>query len=285
MRYLTLKRILAVSLLICSLFSLVSCDNPTDKNPVSSTMPSENSVVDDTNATSEKENSSHITSEKENSSHVMSEKENSSQNSSSKNEETPKYKETIVYDSQTVEESVIVDDPRPLNTYTNEWGVYEMLKCYTNSSSKVTEEQFLSSVGYLQAGKIVDTMFDTFVFLPSPSEEIGVPMDQKYILNYINNVLYKPDYNINALEKATKTVKNALNKKDYKVNVFLPLFRPLEVVTDFGEYNGNNIDCSTEEGRLEALKWFIDTHISVFKSKNFEKLPLIVYSTLFASLI
>ncbi len=186
-----------------------------------------------------------------------------------------KKKQTVVYEPETVEDVVIVDNKRSIKTYKNKWNIYEMLKSYTNSSSKVTEEQFLPSVGYMQAGKIVDTMFDTFAFLPSPSEEIDIPMDQKYILNYINNSLYREDCNVNALEKAVGTVKTALGKKDYKVNVFLPLFRPMEVVTDFGEYNGKKIDCSTEEGRLEALKWFIDTHISIFNSKKFKNLKLV----------
>ena len=183
--------------------------------------------------------------------------------------------ESIIYDTTTVEETVVVDNVRSIKTYKNNWGVYEMLKSYTNRASKVGVEDFLPCVGYMHMGKITDTMFDTFVFLPSPVEEIGIEMDQSYISDYINNSLYRDDFNINALEKATETVKSALGKPEYKVNVFLPLFRPLETVTNFGTYNGNTVNCSSEAGRLEALKWFIDEHIRVFNLKNFKNLNLV----------
>lgn len=253
MRYITKIRVLAIMLVISCIASFAACDNDGDKAIASNSS----------------DNSSKTTSDS-----ASADDKNESQDYDS-NAAASEKKETVVYDSSTEEEIVIVDNPRSIKTYSNRWGVYEMLKSYTNGSTKVTEEEFLPSVAYMQAGKIIDTMFDTFVFLPSPAEEIGIAMDQAYILNYINNVLYREDYNINALEKAVGKAKSALGNKNYKVNVFLPLFRPLEAVTDFGEYNGKRIDCSTEDGRTEALKWFIDTHISTFNSKKFQNLNLV----------
>lgn len=205
----------------------------------------------------------------------VSSSEISGDNSSATSDTDASSEENFVYDATTVEETVVVDNVRLIKTYENKWGVYEMLKSYTNRASKVSVDDFLPCVGYMHMGKITDTMFDTFVFLPSPTEEIGIEMDQNYISDYINNSLYRDDFNINALEKATEQVKNALGKPNYKVNVFLPLFRPLETVTNFGTYNGKAVNCSTESGRLEALKWFIDEHIRVFKSKNFKNLNLV----------
>lgn len=248
MRYITKIRILAVFLAVCCIMSITACKNGDSDSNKSGTSSGNSSRQQ-----------------------VSSDAQSGGEDSAPSSENT----ETVVYDSSEEIEYVIVDNPYSIKTYKNKWNVYEMLKTYTNSNTKTTEEDFLSSVGYMQAGKIVDTMFDTFVFLPSPSEEVGIEMDQTYILNYINNSLYRSDFNINALEKAAGTVKNALGNSQYKVNVILPLFRPLESVTNFGEYSGKTVNCSTEDGRLEALKWFIDTHIAVFNSKNYKNLNLV----------
>lgn len=245
MRNMTKRRILTILLAISCAASLLGCkDNKVSSNTLNNT---------------------------------SSRRSASSETLSSAEDSTPSSEksETVVYDTTEETEYVIVDNPYSIKTYTNEWNIYEMLKTYTNSNTKTTEEEFLASVGYMQEDKIIDTLFDTFVFLPSPSEEIGIEMDQEYILNYINNSLYRTDYNMNALEKATDKVKGAIGDSNYKVNVFLPLFRPLETVTDFGEYNGIKIDCSTEEGRLRALEWFIDTHIAIFNSKGFKNIKLV----------
>ena len=268
-----ISRFFVIFLVLTLVLGLVACDKNEEENKKTSSLStSSNQDVASYDNNPTDTSSDDNTSDDAVQDNVSDESVNSNEAASSiitKTEKIP------VVESSTSKKVVIKDKTSSIKTYTNKWGVYEMLKSYTNKGSKVTADEFLPSVGYMHLGKIKDTMFDSFVFLPSPTEEIGIEMDQKFIKSYIYDTLYRENYNINALEEATGKVKKTLGKKDYTVNVFLPLFRPLETVTEFGEYNGKKINCSTEEGRLEALKWFIDEHIKAFNSKKFKNLKLV----------
>ena len=118
--------LLTVSIIMC--FTACNEEKVTSKGQSGSTdkITSEDSAIVDTN-------------EPQESIDTQTEQEESNLSSSSSEK-----KETVVYDSSEIEEVVIVDNKRSIKTYKNKWGVYEMLKSYTGSTSKVTAEEFIT---------------------------------------------------------------------------------------------------------------------------------------------
>ena len=199
--------------------------------------------------------------------------ENSSSDDVSDNSSSaPAFREEVV----TSEETITKQTKVPLNTYKNNFGVYEVLKTYINPNNSYTVEQMLPSVGYMVKNKITDTMFDSFIVLPSPVNVHDHAITKSFVQQYID-VIYKDGKNLDALNEAAAKVGATLGKSNYKVNVFLPLFRPLITSPDFGEVNGKSIDCSTDNGRIEALKWMADEHKKVFDSHRYSNLKFVGY--------
>jgi len=156
-----------------------------------------------------------------------------------------------------------------------------VLKTYI-TNNPITEEQFLDSVAYMVDGKITDTLFDAFVFTPTPNYMysydncVGVkrPYTKQDWLSFIHNETFLSGKNMDALEKAVASLKSALGLKEYKVKVFLSLLYPNQVVTDFGEVNGKNLNFSNEDDRFEAIKWLIKEQLSVFESRNYQNIEV-----------
>ena len=165
---------------------------------------------------------------------------------------------------------------QPASTeYTNPYGVYDVIKTYMGGSD-LTERQLRPSVGYVVDDEIQDTMFDSFIFLPSPGHVMGgMFSDQDAWQNWIDNKTFLKDKNVNALEAVTADVKKATGKNDYKAGVFLTLINPdPENIGNFGDLNGKPMDFNNEDDRFEALKWMVDTYIATFNSKNYQHVKL-----------
>ena len=159
--------------------------------------------------------------------------------------------------------------------YTNPYGVYDVIKTYIGSNA-ITERQLLPSVAYTVDDTIVDTMFDSFIFLPSPVHIYsGIFTNQEAWQDWIDEYTFLDGKNMDALEAVTGETKKALGRSDYKTNAFVTLINPdPENIGNFGELNGRELDFNNEEDRYEALKWMVDEYIAKFNSKNYQNVRL-----------
>lgn len=160
--------------------------------------------------------------------------------------------------------------------YTNPYGIYDVLKTYMGGSD-LSERQLGPSVGYLVDGKYKDTMFDSFIFLPSPAHvHDGIMFaDQSGWQNWIDNKTFLKGKNVNALEAVTADVKKAIGKSDYKAGVFLTLINPVpQSCRKFDKLNGKPVDFTKEDDRFDALKWMVDTYIATFNAQNYKNVKL-----------
>ena len=145
---------------------------------------------------------------------------------------------------------------------------------------KGDENTLLPFVAYLdEAGNVIDTLFDGFLYLPTGS----MPSGNKIHLGTLKvdwEFLFDNTFNgVNGLDKLNEVVgqvKEALEKPDYKVQVYLTLLIPRESVTDFGDVDGDGVgeNLSSAAGRATVLNWYLDKCISEFASRNYEHLEL-----------
>jgi hypothetical protein len=144
-------------------------------------------------------------------------------------------------------------------------------------SNKITKEQYMPHVAYLENDKVKDTLFDSYLYLPyvkflydGQTKKALTKADwQSYI-----DCHFEKDVNMDALEAAVAETKTALGKSDYKVGVFLSILYPVTSQTSFGEVNGKNLDFSKLEDRKAAIKWLIDEQIKGFKAKGYQNIEL-----------
>ncbi|MEG1742806.1 MAG: DUF4855 domain-containing protein, partial [Clostridia bacterium] len=146
---------------------------------------------------------------------------------------------------------------------------------------KNTSEELLPYAAYLdKSGKILDTMFDSFLFLPlNPGEDFSHSLkNQAGWESYLNNTIGKSEsINLTALNNTVGDLKGSLKlDKSYKVNVFLTV--PfLQYSSDvFGNLDGENaIAPNSLENRKSIIKWYIDLFISQYKAQDFQNLNLV----------
>ncbi len=142
------------------------------------------------------------------------------------------------------------------------------------SEVKVTKEQYLAYVAYLEEGEIKDTFFDGFMYLPyvkylyEKSEKKQLTKEEWQAWT---DYQFIEGYNFDALDAATDEVKAALDlDEDYSVGTYLSLFYPVYGATNFGELNGKQMDFSNIEDRKAVLKWFIDEQLAAFNAKGYD---------------
>lgn len=156
-----------------------------------------------------------------------------------------------------------------------------ILKTYI-SGAPVGKDALLPSVAYIKDRKISDTMFDSFIFLPSPNylydwgpnDDGKLPLKKSNWSDYIENYQFLNGKNSDALESAVEECKRSLKMPEYKVNIYVSLFYPVRSVEMFGEVGGKNLNFSNEPDRLDAVKWMIDRYIGFFQKKNYSNLKL-----------
>jgi len=161
----------------------------------------------------------------------------------------------------------------------------DVLKTYITDNS-ITKTQFLACVAYMENGKIKDTFFESFVFTPTPAYMYDYIspyggkrlMKKENWLSYIYDEMLKSGKNMDALNEAAETLKEALGLKDYKVKVYLSLLYPVQGVTEFGTVNGKNLNFSKEADRLEGVKWFAQESLKAFNSKKYQNLEVAGFS-------
>lgn len=147
-------------------------------------------------------------------------------------------------------------------------------------SGLASVDEYMPYVGYYDNdGKLCDTFFDGFLYLPygkfSTTEGIRTLEGWKY---YLDDV-YKKDRNMDALDQAIGKVKNELGKNDYRGTVFTSILYPgiypgLGDPIPFGDLDGDGVsdDFDSFENQKAAIRWMMDECYSRFNAYNFENL-------------
>ncbi len=160
-------------------------------------------------------------------------------------------------------------------------GVNNMLLSYNHdpasaSGGKTTAEEYMPFVGYYdRGGKLADTFFDSFLFLPYGAyvnEENG---DFTAWNAYVDNV-FAEDANVNALSEAAERVSEGLGR-DVRVSVFFSILYTWPDKTSFGDVDGDGVieDFSKVEDRKKAIKWMIDEQLARFEAGGYDNLDLL----------
>ena len=160
-------------------------------------------------------------------------------------------------------------------------GVNNMLLSYNHdpasaSGGKTTAEEYMPFVGYYdRGGKLADTFFDSFLFLPYGAyvnEENG---DFTAWNAYVDNV-FAEDANVNALSEAAGRVSEGLGR-DVRVSVFFSILYTWPDKTSFGDVDDDGVieDFSKAEDRKKAIKWIIDEQLSRFEAGGYDNLDLL----------
>ena len=173
------------------------------------------------------------------------------------------------------------DDPSFPNVYasTDALGSKDVLLAYIchPSIKPITKEVFLPHVAYIEDGKIKDTLFDGYLFLPYVAflydKYTKRPLTKESWQLYIDTQ-FAEGYNMDALDAAAEEVGNALGIKDYKLSVYFSILYPVTAVKEFGIVDGKMLDFSKIEDRKAGLKWLIDEQYKRFNEKNYKHLDL-----------
>ena len=144
-------------------------------------------------------------------------------------------------------------------------GVNNMLlayNCYPDGSTHserglITKEEFLPHVGYYdKSGRLCDTFFDAFLFLPYAafnSSEYATSLEGWQF--YLDDLYYE-DRNMDALNQAVNEVADELDLDDYKCTVFTTIIYPPT------QLEGGL------EARKDAIRWLMDQEYYMIKIKR-----------------
>lgn len=142
-------------------------------------------------------------------------------------------------------------------------------------------EFFLPYVAYLDKnGNVVDTMFDSYLFLPStgslPSGGTPHSTNNAEDWKYLYNELFTTGKNFDALDQTAAYVKNQLGKTDYKLKVFATIPLMDSTREDFGDLDGDGIneDITTLEGRVDTARKYVGMIIDTFESNEYDNIEL-----------
>jgi hypothetical protein len=157
------------------------------------------------------------------------------------------------------------------------FGIHDLLLAYNcrpaADEGKLTVEQLLPYVAYFdRSGKMVDTFFDAFLFLPFAAFPHRTPdVTYKNWHWYVENTFAK-GFNADALDTATGEAKKQLGLPDYKTKVFFSILYPFKTQTNFGDLygNGEKLDFSVQADRIKAVKWIIDEQLKIYKERNYQ---------------
>ena len=146
--------------------------------------------------------------------------------------------------------------------------------------SKYNEKLLLPYVAYLdEQGNIVDTMMDGFVYLPaSPLPSGAAPHAGSKMSDWewLFENTFHGVYGFDKLDETVATVKDSLNKPDYKVQVYITLLTPIEGQTDFGDVDGDGIneDFGKMEDIEKVIRWYVSKCMDEFEKCGYENLEL-----------
>lgn len=147
-----------------------------------------------------------------------------------------------------------------------------------------TADLLMPYVAYLdEKGNIVDTMFDSFLFLMSGSLPSGHnPLGEGNMtdMQWIIDNMFLDGYNLQALNEAAGRVKEALGlPADFKYGFTVTLYDMDPQGTSFGDIDGDGKveGTNTWEKRVAALKWYMDAFEAKYAQYTFENLEFLGY--------
>ncbi len=157
-------------------------------------------------------------------------------------------------------------------------GAKDIMLVYYNGFT-ADEDFLLPYVAYLDKnGKIKDTFFDSFLYLPSGLSTGGDTWSKNYQADWIGlyELLFKDGVGFDALDKTVGKVKDTLGMPDYVCNVYPTLIYLSPEVTSFGDVDGDgkSENLSENADRIKVAKWFIDLVINRFNEKGYKNLRL-----------
>ena len=180
----------------------------------------------------------------------------------------------------------VSSDSRDADTYPDRYCSAEQLGgakdvalayfCHENQTP-LEVEHLLPYVGYIKDGKITDTLFDGYLFLPFVAFLYEgykkKPLD-KSKWQYYMDTQFLEGKNLDALDEAARQVKEALGLPELKLKVFFSILYPVPEQHEFGVVDGKMRDFAVLEDRIAAMKWLIDEQEERFYAKKYEHLQL-----------
>lgn len=139
-------------------------------------------------------------------------------------------------------------------------------------------EDLLPLVAYLdEEGNIKDTFMDGFLYCSHhnlPSGALPHTMNYKQDWEYVLKHTFEGQQGFDKLEETVQTVKDALNKPDYKVQVYVTYLTLRDNNAKFGDVDGDGIseDTAKSEDRKKIINWYIDETMRRFEEKNYKNI-------------
>ena len=157
-------------------------------------------------------------------------------------------------------------------------------KCENPATGLNTKEEYLPYVAYLDTeGNIVDSFFDSFLFLPCmtlcPSGgrlyyNPDAPANKSDWLAFEEDLFYK-DNNVEGLSLAVEEMDKALGT-DTTMPIYFSIFSTVIDDKTFGDVDGDgkNEDFSNIDDRKKVIKWWIDRLIARYEAGEYGNLRL-----------
>lgn len=167
----------------------------------------------------------------------------------------------------------------PVNTEENSYaGDVDGIKsvCLMYTASEYTTQTLKPYFAYLDtAGKAVDTMFDSLLFLAMPvTNSADGYMRQADMQSFVSGAL-AADKNIGALNTVVGELKSELGlAEDYKYPIFISV--PFVGLYNgaFGEIDGKTVSSNSLAERSAIVKWYIDYVEQEYSACGYDNLEL-----------
>ena len=129
-------------------------------------------------------------------------------------------------------------------------------------------------------GNTVDTMFDSFLLLPSTAKlpSGGTPYGTNTASDwyFLADDIFDYERNLSAIEKAVGDMKNLLDMPDYTVQIFVTIPHMDTTMTDFGDIDGDgdseNLTVLSE--RVYVAKYYVDYIMKRFARMGYKNIKL-----------
>ncbi|MBQ3229615.1 MAG: DUF4855 domain-containing protein, partial [Clostridia bacterium] len=150
---------------------------------------------------------------------------------------------------------------------------------YGNKNSE-QKNMLLPFVAYLDdEGNIKDTFMDGFLYCNSgelPSGSLPHLENYKQDWEHVYDITFNGAAGLDKLEETVQQVKDALDKPDYKVQVYFTFLTIKDTVKNFGDVDGDGVteDLLTAEGRKKVIDWYIDLNTNEFNSRGYKNLEI-----------
>lgn len=142
------------------------------------------------------------------------------------------------------------------------------------------ENTLLPMVAYLdEDGNIQDTFMDGFLYClsgPTPSGAYGHHPNRKSDWEFMLDITVNGVNGMDRLNEVVGQVKDALDRPDYRVQVYFTILTVISSVEDFGDVDGDGVteSLATPEGRKKAVDWYVQLCRSTFEERKYENLEL-----------